>query len=69
MADPVIPVMPLAVTINMTDHDLLIRIDERVEDLRRLLNDHLHAHSRLIWVIFGAFVTACVGLLVAWVHP
>ena len=48
---------------DLSDHDLLIRKDERVEALRKLLNDHLHEHRRLIWLLVGALVTTAVAAL------
>jgi hypothetical protein len=50
-----------------TDHDLLIRIDERTEDLERNFDNHLAHHFRysiLAWTItIGALITAIFALI------
>lgn len=51
----------------MTDHDLLIRIDERTEDLEKQFSNHLQHHFRysiLAWTVtLGALVTMVIALL------
>lgn len=43
----------------MTDHDLLTRIDERVQKLDRCMSNHLAHH----WAITVAFVVAAIGAI------
>ena len=43
----------------MTDHDLLIRIDERVRKLARCMTNHLRHH----WIITVAALTALFGAI------
>lgn len=42
-----------------TDHDLLIRIDERVQKLDRCMSNHLKHH----WVVTAAALTALLTAL------
>jgi len=44
---------------NITDHDLLIRIDERVSKLDRCMTNHLRHH----WVVTTAALTALLTAL------
>lgn len=39
-----------------TDHDLLIRIDERVKKLDTCMTNHLHHH----WIITAAAISAAL---------
>lgn len=48
-----------------TDHDLLVRIDERVQYLERCLKGHLQQHWALTIVACTAVATAIVGMVVA----
>ena len=43
----------------ITDHDLLIRIDERVQKLDRCMSNHLRHH----WVVTAAALTALLTAL------
>jgi len=45
----------------MSDHDLLIRIDERVAKLERCMTNHLKHH----WAVTLAALSAAVTLAVA----
>jgi len=47
--------------ITHTDHDLLIRIDERTQKIDTCLRDHLKHH----WVIFTIGITTLAGLIVS----
>ena len=51
----------------MNDHDLLIRIDERMEDMEKQFANHLQHHfkySILAWTVtLGALVTMVIALL------
>jgi len=44
---------------HMSDHDLLIRIDERVSKLDRCMTNHLRHH----WVVTAAALTALLTAL------
>jgi len=46
---------------DLSDHDLLIRIDERVTKLDRCMSNHFKHH----WAIFVAAGTAMLGALVS----
>jgi len=45
---------------NQTDHDLLIRIDERLKDIEIGFTNHLSHHFRYSFYAW----TACVGLII-----
>ena len=47
-----------------SDHDLLIRIDERVKKLDRCMSNHLKHHWVMTTAVLVAFLTALGGLLV-----
>jgi len=47
-----------------SDHDLLIRIDERVRKLDRCLTNHLRHHWAVTLLALGAVVSALVSLLI-----
>ncbi len=51
---------PKATTL-INDHDLLVRIDERVKKIDVCLTDHIKHH----WVIFTIGVTLVGGLIVS----
>jgi hypothetical protein len=46
------------------DHDLLIRIDERVEKLDRCMTNHLRHHWAVTMLALGAVVSAVLSLLI-----
>jgi len=50
----------------LSDHDLLLRIDERTRQMDKRLQEHLTRH----WVVLAAAITACMGavssVIVAW---
>jgi hypothetical protein len=46
--------------INQTDHDLLLRIDERLETVEKNLTNHLDHHFRYSFYAW----TACIGLII-----
>ena len=48
-----------------TDHDLLIRIDERVAKLDRSMTDHLARHWMMTLALVGTVLTALASLAVA----
>ena len=48
-----------------TDHDLLIRIDERVRKLDRSMTNHLAHHWTVSIAVLGAVLTALASLAVA----
>ena len=52
----------------MTDHDLLIRIDERVERIETEVSNHLATHGKvniLAWsTAAGAVIALIIGLLI-----
>jgi hypothetical protein len=48
-----------------TDHDLLIRIDERVAKLDRCMTNHLSHHWTVSVAVLGAVVAALASLAVA----
>ena len=48
-----------------TDHDLLIRIDERVRKLDRCMTNHLAHHWAVTLALVGAVLTALASLAVA----
>ena len=50
----------------MNDHDLLIRIDERVEQIEANLSNHLETHSKaniVAWSVAGSAVLALIILI------
>lgn len=50
----------------MTDHDILIRLDEKVDDMREKLRNHLLHHFRytlLAWSIAGSTIVALILLI------
>jgi hypothetical protein len=47
------------------DHDLLIRIDERVRKLDRCMTNHLAHHWTVSIAVLGAVLTALASLAVA----
>jgi hypothetical protein len=49
----------------ISDHDLLVRIDERVKRIDRCLSNHLAHHWALTLVIATALVGAVVTMWVA----
>ena len=51
---------------DMSDHDLLIRIDERVKDLDTDLNNHLKHHWAWTKILAVALVGAVVTILLRW---
>ena len=46
---------------NLSDHDLLIRLDEQVGELCRLMRNHLAHH----WAVELALATALIGAVAA----
>jgi len=48
-----------------SDHDLLIRIDERVRKLDRCMTNHLAHHWAVSMAVLGAVLTALASLIVA----
>ena len=50
---------------NMTDHDLLTRIDERVLKLDKCMTNHLAHHWAVTVASIGAVLTALAALLIA----
>ena len=48
-----------------TDHDLLIRIDERVQKLDRCMTNHLRHHWAVTMLALGAVLSAALSLLIA----
>jgi len=48
-----------------TDHDLLIRIDERVAKLDRCITNHLAHHWACTLALLGAVLTALASLAIA----
>jgi hypothetical protein len=49
----------------LTDHDLLIRIDERVHKLDRCMTNHLSHHWTVSVAVLGAVLTALASLVIA----
>ena len=48
-----------------SDHDLLIRIDERVQKLDRCMTNHLAHHWTASVAVLGAVLTALASLIIA----
>ena len=48
-----------------SDHDLLTRIDERVQKLDRSMTNHLAHHWAVTVALGGALLTALASLVVA----
>ena len=48
-----------------TDHDLPIRIDERVQKLDRAMANHLAHHWAVTVAVLGAVLTALASLAIA----
>lgn len=51
----------------MSDHDLLIRIDERVDHLHRCLKDHLKKHWVFSMAAVSGIISLVTGIIVAFV--
>jgi len=49
---------------NLSDHDLLIRIDERTIVFQRAMDNHLKHHFRYSLMAWGITLSALVGLVV-----
>lgn len=49
----------------VTDHDLLIRIDQRTEDMGKKLDNHLAHHTLYTLGAWGAALAAIGALLVS----
>lgn len=47
----------------MNDHDLLIRIDEKLDELKRQFDVHLQHHFRYKIATWGIVLAAIVGLV------
>ena len=47
-------------TDNQTDHDLLVRVDERLENIEVGFANHLEHHFRYAFYAW----TACIGLII-----
>lgn len=48
----------------MNDHDLLVRIDERVEKLDDCLRNHLSKHWAISLAVIGATLMGLAALLI-----
>jgi len=48
---------------NLSDHDLLIRIDERTREFQRAMDNHLKHHFRYALMAWGVTLTALAGLI------
>lgn len=48
----------------MTDHDLLMRIDERVENIEQQLENHLATHARANIVAWSTAAGAILALII-----
>ena len=48
----------------MSDHDLLIRIDERVEKLTRCMRNHLRHHWAITLTAFTAMLAAATSIVI-----
>ena len=48
-----------------SDHDLLIRIDERVQKIDRAIANHLARHWTVSVAVLGAVLTALASLAIA----
>jgi hypothetical protein len=49
----------------MTDHDLLTRIDERVQKMDRCITNHLAHHWAITLALVGAVFAALASLAIA----
>lgn len=49
---------------NPTDHDLLIRIDERTFEFQKQMDNHLRHHFRYSIMAWGVTLSAIVGLII-----
>lgn len=47
----------------MTDHDLLIRLNEKMDEINALLTNHLHHHFLYTMAMFAAFLSLFGGLI------
>ncbi|HUX17124.1 MAG TPA: hypothetical protein VMW52_11675 [Phycisphaerae bacterium] len=50
---------------DMSDHDLLIRIDERTEKLDMCMTNHLRHHWAVTLAAVGAVISAVVAMIVS----
>ena len=56
----------------LTDHDLLVRLDERVEQLLKWTNGHDKAHAKVRTSLIGAFVAilvTAIGVIMTHFYP
>jgi len=51
----------------MTDHDLLIRIDERTTEMDRKMNEHLRKHWQVNFYFICSLIAAIWSTIVAFV--
>lgn len=49
---------------NLTDHDLLIRIDERTIEFQRKMDNHLRHHFRYSIMAWGITLSTLVSLVI-----
>ena len=53
----------------MTDHDLLVRMDEKLDGLSKQFSNHIRHHYRITiasLIILGSFVAAGLARLLPW---
>ena len=49
---------------DLTDHDLLIRIDERSIEFQRKMDNHLRHHFRYSIMAWGVTLSALISLVI-----
>ena len=49
----------------MTDHDLLIRMDEKLDALKVSFDNHLRHHARYTYLLLGITISAVISLIIA----
>jgi hypothetical protein len=50
----------------MTDHDLLIQLNDKVDMIGLLLTNHLHHHFIYTVTLFGAFFSTMTAFVLYW---
>lgn len=50
---------------NQKEHDLLIRIDERLGVVEENLTNHLKSHNKIAWIMLSTTLSAIAALVIS----